>query len=337
MPTAEIQLGSSGVDTTIVSTAADSNFGSAVTMTLGNVFVVADSKNRGLIRIDLSTYDGAIFSDATLTLFATVGGEMSGAKTFNAYRLTKTWGETTATWNAPWTTAGGDYVIEDGDSFLVANPTTDIVFSVMAPLMNDGQDLRSNLLELIVIGPEGTGVNDWLLVHSSDGANASKRPKLAFTYEYSVHYQCAIAVRDEIRTLKMPGLPDAQVIAQKLPWHEGEDLPACIVSTWQPETMAPSKGTNLRDDIGYPVHVSFVSVGGRQEALTYKHPRMLLWRQQVARHFRNQRLTGVSEIWQCLIEPANTFLPAEFLRNVDHSQLTVRCMSREHRGSLGVL
>jgi hypothetical protein len=334
--------GSLGIDAEISDATPTTPAGSGTTLTIGNVNPIGtDSLYRALLRFDLTAIpDGALISSAVLTLYDVAGGAMSATRTFNAYRLTQTsWVEATATWNnyataLPWTTAGGDYTTTNGDSVSVSSATADVVFSSLADLAMDALYNRSGLLHLVIKGTEGTGADDYVAVGSSDNATAGLRPQLVVTYSESIHYLCAQAIQTSIKALDLPLLNDDQVLVQKLPWYRAETLPACVVSTWQQEAVPLNSGTNLRDDISYPVQVSFVQAGN--QSLTTHHALLLMWRQQAMRNFRNQRLS-VECVWTCRIQPATVFMPAEFQRNLDHSSFTVACINREYRGALGVI
>jgi hypothetical protein len=165
-------------DTTLAS-AGGGPFGSFDPLTVGNVYIVSDNNNRPAITFDLGTLLFNTVSAATLTCTATGGGSMTGPDTFYARRLTTAWAEATADWSTPWTTPGGDYTTTGQDSFLSAGAGTDLVFSSLGTLAADAVASRAGLLELILIGPEDTGTNDFQQLDSLGG---STPPSLAVTY-----------------------------------------------------------------------------------------------------------------------------------------------------------
>ncbi len=67
---------------------------------------------RPLVRFDLSSIPaGVSVTRATLWLYSNNPPQVKGSTGFyGAYKLTKDWGETTSTWNTPWTTPGGDFL-----------------------------------------------------------------------------------------------------------------------------------------------------------------------------------------------------------------------------------
>jgi len=70
-----------------------------------------DENARIVIHFDLDgwTPNLASISEAKLHLYHYRGGNYTGSRTLNVYPLTSSFGESTATWNFPWTNPGGDY------------------------------------------------------------------------------------------------------------------------------------------------------------------------------------------------------------------------------------
>jgi hypothetical protein len=149
-----------------------------------------------------------------------------------------------------------------------------------------------------------------------------------------VHQRCLSTVQARIRALALPGLAASSVVVQKLPWARAFTdgryaFPGVIVSPLGAETMPAEAGTNRRDDVGYPVHVSIVAADNQD--LTSHLAMYLLWREKIARAFRNQPLQGVPEIIRCDVEPHRIVLPEEFIKGIFHSELLLRFVSREPR------
>lgn len=143
----------------------------------------------------------------------------------------------------------------------------------------------------------------------------------------AVFKQCLDAVTTQIKILSLSGVSNDSIVVQKLPWDRNVTKPGVFIYP-VPETLV--QATNASDDVGYGVMV--VMVQASNQNLTSNVSRLLTWRQQISRHFRFQRLTGVSEIFQCLIVPQLVFSPGDFLNQFDVSALLIRCMSRESRG-----
>lgn len=64
---------------------------------------------RIVIHFDLTGWDSDSISQAKLHLYHYRGGNYSVSRAINVYPLTSAFNESTATWNSPWTTPGGDY------------------------------------------------------------------------------------------------------------------------------------------------------------------------------------------------------------------------------------
>jgi hypothetical protein len=140
----------------------------------------------------------------------------------------------------------------------------------------------------------------------------------------SIFLQCVIAVRDTIRALGLAGIDAANIVWRKHPWNVGE-ITAGIFVTPPSETLAPV--SNLRDDVGYGVQVTMVQASN--QALTTNAGRLLLWREQIRKAFSEKRLTGVSSVYRCKVEPASVFWPEGFRLQYDVGALLIRCYSRE--------
>jgi hypothetical protein len=76
--------------------------------------LVASEENenaRIVIHFDLGGWvpGGDSITQAMLYLYHYRGGNYTGSRTIDVYSLTSAFNESTATWNSPWTTPGGDY------------------------------------------------------------------------------------------------------------------------------------------------------------------------------------------------------------------------------------
>lgn len=144
----------------------------------------------------------------------------------------------------------------------------------------------------------------------------------------AVHQQCLDAIEAVVDALALTGINGVE--QQKTPdeMRIRCDMPAVIITPYgRPETM--QGGTNQQDDLGYPVYIVFMMRDPDDQST---QARTLLWRQQVSRAIRNQRLAGVSEVHHCVIEPdpVLTMNPADY--SLIASAMLVRCVARELRG-----
>lgn len=108
-------------------------------------------------------------------------------------------------------------------------------------------------------------------------------------------------------------------------------LPCCIVCE-EPTPRQFTGGTNIRDDIGYPIQVLFMaSTGLGPDAPVGKYRQ---WFQSAERAFRFQRLAGLTEAYgACTIEPLKTLDPQRpMLYEKMVAGFTVRVATREVRG-----
>lgn len=331
-----------GVATYLAEATPTQRFGAATALIGGNFRVAGnDRSNRMLFKIDLSSIgSGQYITDARFQLFD--AGDGAGAVPspllYTAYRVTvATTDPLLANWatsdgTTPWSSFGGDFSLADTATATLASVTGNLDFTGMgtADLCNDAYANRNRMLYLLVNGPEDTGADQYNSFASYNHATEALRPTLTLTHETSVHYQCALAVQSTIRSMDLDSLADANVLVQKLPVYRGDGLPVVTLSTHMPETMRPGAGTNIRDDVGYPVHVSLVAEG--KQNLTNNHARNLLWRQRILRAFRHQRLAGVDGVWTCLVEPGPTVDASWFPAGRDVSSFVLRFINREVRG-----
>ena len=154
----------------------------------------------------------------------------------------------------------------------------------------------------------------------------------------SVMYRCLLGAQTRVRAAALPHLASQSVVVSELPWSrifEQTDprlpLPGVLICPIGAETMAKQAGNNRRDDVGYPVLISILAKNSFQELRTYL-PRYTLWREMVARAFRQGRLPGVTEVYDMTVEPGTIVVPEVFARTIWHSAVVVRCISREPRG-----
>ena len=106
------------------------------------------------------------------------------------------------------------------------------------------------------------------------------------------------AVRSDIQALALPGLSAANVVVQKVPGNRAQDLPAveypCIlIAPHGAESTDPLAGTNLRDDIVYPVRITILAADAGDQQLI-KDPTAGIrtvntWRATVADRCRRYR------------------------------------------------
>jgi len=147
----------------------------------------------------------------------------------------------------------------------------------------------------------------------------------------AVHSDCIDAVQAAIQSIGLTGLPNDQVYAFKFPFDResmGLRFPAVHVSLPFSEVEQVLGGTNERDDWGYPVLVTIVTLSNQSTAIPVD---VLNWRQNIRKKFHNQRLSAVSAVYTCKVEPRAIVDLSLFGDNYDVSYLLVRCITREAR------
>lgn len=200
-----------------------------------------------------------------------------------------------------------------------------------------GSRSGNGTITITLSGSFTTGYYWWRVVASNaDGealSNLVYQPLTSGTT--AVLYRCLTGVRSRIQGLSLSGIASTSVLIREVPsdrYFKSGDiaLPGVVIAPVLGEQMNPLLGTNIRDDVGYPIGVFIVAASNQNltpAAGNYK------WREQIARAFRNQRLPGVSEVWNCQVEPSAITDPGAWERaNLFVSAMTLRFFSREVRG-----
>jgi len=145
----------------------------------------------------------------------------------------------------------------------------------------------------------------------------------------SVEYLCLQAVQARIAALSMTGIDAADVVVREVPTERNVTLPGIIVSP-QRSIHSTRDGTNARDDVTYGVYVAIFAADN--QALTANTPKYTRWLQQIAKAFRGQRLSAVTESILCSVEPVATVPWGEWTNNLFAGGMLIRCTCRETRG-----
>lgn len=178
-----------GIDTYLSNGAnATSNFGTSAQLLIGTVRTLGvDVYNRAILRFDFADLPpSAVLVGATVQL-RIVTNSLVGTQAITVYGLANgVWTELGATWNkfdgvTDWTTAGGDFEIEDAGSndyeagnTVIGLDVTDLVLAKRAA--------GETQLDLLFKGPEVVGLSNYISCRSSDDATANLRPLLSLVY-----------------------------------------------------------------------------------------------------------------------------------------------------------
>jgi len=152
----------------------------------------------------------------------------------------------------------------------------------------------------------------------------------------SIHTRCLEAAQARIRLLALPDLSSANVLVEKVPTARNvsrsvDGFPAVVLSPHR-AAMPATEGTNGLDDVHYDVLVTLLDRDNQEPTLAANIDRHLLWRQRIARAFRNQRLPGVDEVIDTVVEPAVGPDPQSWKQEYLTSSVLLRFVSRERRG-----
>jgi len=161
----------------------------------------------------------------------------------------------------------------------------------------------------VTVAP-GDGFYWWQVIASSSGGTAASnmvwQPLTGGTSP--LYERIMSAVQSRIRTLALTGVSSGNVAVRKVPYEKdvGTGLtltyPCVQITPGPQETANPLLGVVGRDDYGYPVLVTMMEKDALKNQSTNRS-RNLKWREQVIRAFQNQRLSGVDEVYTCVVEP----------------------------------
>ncbi|MBX9788594.1 MAG: hypothetical protein K2Y37_06735 [Pirellulales bacterium] len=141
------------------------------------------------------------------------------------------------------------------------------------------------------------------------------------------------AAQTTIRALDLAGLPDEAVLVRPVAGDRdigagrSHALPVVELSLHEAEREAARRDVNLHHDVDYPVLVTILAA--ERPDLPENLDRWLAWREAIAAAFRHQRLAGVSEVYDCAVEPGRAVQDATLLRQrLWASTLVLRFVAR---------
>lgn len=157
----------------------------------------------------------------------------------------------------------------------------------------------------------------------------------------AIHKQCLDGVKARLGLMTLLGISTANIIVRQVPLEKGIGsgenfaFPAILIAPPPDAGLAMpfNEGTNRRDDVQYPVVVGVLdALTTDKDVLTANQNRNYLWQQQIVRAFRNQRLTGVDEIYKTVVESHQVTNIQAWRKGFFVSFAIFRFISREIRG-----
>lgn len=129
------------------------------------------------------------------------------------------------------------------------------------------------------------------------------------------------AVKDGIINLGLDGCEEIAVRAEP---KDGDDFyPGITISQMEEREY---RGTNERDDIGYPIQITMVV---NNDVDPSEDDRFADWRQQIRKKFIHQKLSAVSTISTCQIEHGPVY--AKTQEHLDIGTMVLVFINREAR------
>lgn len=172
----------------------------------------------------------------------------------------------------------------------------------------------------------------WLYAVTADNISGTIGLEVT-TGQEVIWYQLLLAVQDLIQALSLDGLLPAEIIVQKFPINAKTSPPPAgltkgIFITPGRETL--TFRTNLKDDYGYPVQVTYFAVANR--SLTSNISRAMKWRDKIWKANIFQYVGGIAGVFNCIPEPGPIFDTGAWAEQFDAGSLVLRFLSREARG-----
>lgn len=144
------------------------------------------------------------------------------------------------------------------------------------------------------------------------------------------------AIKTAIQALALTGVSSTNVLIQKIPRDSSSDVPAAsqmpliLISPVGAESIDPTGGTNIRDQVVYPIQVLMLDRDDQSQTSNYD--RYLLWRETIRQRFTNCRLSGVSEVVRVRVEASDILNPPAWTKGYFLGGLRIMVTSREERG-----
>jgi len=152
----------------------------------------------------------------------------------------------------------------------------------------------------------------------------------------SVFYDILGAVQTAIRGLSLTGVSSSNVVLLKVAAEHKKDLPdtkypAVLVAPSASATEKVLPGTNLRNDIVYPVTVWMVDNDNQSQSSNFD--RDLIWRQKILRKFQSNisAFTSITTVFDSNTQPLTIVDAPAWSKGLWISGLIINVSSRESR------
>ena len=157
----------------------------------------------------------------------------------------------------------------------------------------------------------------------------------------STYFDILEAIRTDIHALALVGLSSANIILHKVPSTAVKNLPTerfpcIIIAPWGREVIRP--GSNVRDDVTYPVVVCIVAnekneAEQPQDVQRQNFNQYLQWRETIRKSFSNLRISSTL-CHLVTVEPLDVVDRAAWeQKGLWASGLVLKCTQRETKGS----
>lgn len=144
----------------------------------------------------------------------------------------------------------------------------------------------------------------------------------------AVAQQIDEAVQAKLRLIGLDDIDNDRIVIRDVATDRNLERPCIVVSPIR-QVMDPLAGVLHQNDVVYSEQVTIFAADNQANESGAKYK---LWLQQIARAFRDQELTGVTEVNRCEVVPGPTVPTAYWSDNKYVGALVLKFTTRETRG-----
>jgi hypothetical protein len=143
----------------------------------------------------------------------------------------------------------------------------------------------------------------------------------------------AAKARIELLSLGVESVTIVKKVMPERDFGAGKEFPIPAVVLWPlNEISPPEAGLNEVDDVTYTVACVILQADNQKTGITDANRDHFLWRQKIAKAFRNQRLPGVASVIRVAVQPGDVSSDEAWKDGWFASALLLKFTSRQSRG-----
>lgn len=155
----------------------------------------------------------------------------------------------------------------------------------------------------------------------------------------AIHYRLLTAIQSRLQGLTFAAetgggtIASADIVVRKVAIDQEDhnpNKPCILIAPGVRERINHSGGTNIRDEVSYPVGIVVLAKDNRH--LTTDIDVHLKWREQIVRALENYRPSAVTEINRVTVDPEAIFPVPQWMRNLLASAVVCQGLAWQSRG-----